>query len=282
MRRTKKIAALIGALLLAGGAGGAVAATIAEDAPSAQAAQGQSTRILGSGISENKFTPIVPCRILDTRQATAGRLQVGSARVIDVRGGEATFVQQGGNAGGCGIPSSASAIEATITAVDAGSGFLRAWPANLTQPNATFMNYGPGLNISNTGTITLCGYSGQSCVNNQDLNLRAYGSATHLVVDVSGYYVPPMAAVVNFNGALTRNSRAVSASRGATGIYFVAFDRDISQCTYFANLGNVLGSPQSGSVTATDLLINSTTVEVRTYSTAGALADRAFHLEVVC
>jgi hypothetical protein len=278
----KKVAAVAVVVALSAGVGAVTAQAVNGPDAATMVATANSTRALGNGISENRFVPIVPCRILDTRQATAGRLQLSSTRTIDVRGNEITFGIQGGNPGGCGIPNAATAIEATITAVDAGSGFLRAWPANLAQPNATFMNYGPGLNVSNTGTITLCGYTGGGCVGNQDLNLRAYGSATHLVIDVAGYYVPPMSAVVNFNGALSRNSRAVASVRGAVGAYTVTFDRSVDACTYFTNAGNLAGAPQAGMVTATSNLVNPNAIEVRTFNPAGAATDLSFHLEVIC
>lgn len=282
MGRPKKIAALIGALLLAGGAGGAVAATIADNPPTDVQAQSSSSRILGNGISENKFIPIVPCRILDTRQAVAGKLAVGSTRNIDVRGSEATFVQQGGNPGGCGIPSRATAIEATITAVDAGSGFLRAWPASLTQPNATFMNYTSGFNASNTGSITICGYAGQPCLVNQDLSLRAYGSATHLVIDVAGYYLQPMAANVSGAGALVRSSRATAANRVNAGDYTVTFDRPVNTCTYFANTATANSGIADGFATVTNFGGNANAVYVRTFDENGANVDLGFQVEVVC
>ena len=58
-----------------------------------------------------------------------------------MRGGGTAFAAQGGTSGGCGIPLGASLVEVTVTAVDAGSGFLRAWPAGKAMPNATFLNY---------------------------------------------------------------------------------------------------------------------------------------------
>jgi hypothetical protein len=279
MNTWKKLVAGAVALAIAGGAGGAMASVM--DNPPAPDATTSSTKLLGNGVSENKFTPIVPCRILDTRKGY-GKLPVGATKTIDVRGSEGTFTTQGGNPGGCGIPTGATAIEATVTAVNSGSGFLRAWPANLVQPNATFMNYDGVFNVSNTGTVTLCGYSGQPCLVNQDLNLRAYGTATDLVIDVAGYYVQPMAANVNSTGTLVRGSRVASATRTSTGTYQVIFDRNVSQCTYFAGTATGNAGVEDGEVTVTNYGANANGVFVRTFNSAGTLTDKGFQVEVIC
>ena len=50
---------------------------------------------------------------------------------------------------------SATAIEASVTAVDAQNGFLRMRPAGRSQPNATFMSYDEAFNVSNTEATSL-------------------------------------------------------------------------------------------------------------------------------
>ena len=274
-------AAAVAAAIALSATVGAVAASAIGDPNPAGPEPAPDTKILGNGISENKYVPIIPCRILDTRKGY-GKLQVGQAKAIDVRGSDSTFVIQGGNPGGCGIPANATAIEATITAIDSGSGFLRAWPANLVQPNATFLNYDSAFNISNTGTVTLCGANGLSCQANKDLNLQAYGSATDLVIDVAGYYMQPMGANVSSAGALVRSSRAVSAAREGAGVYRVTFDRSINQCTYFAGPATANGGASSGFATVTNRTNQSNAVSVLTYDAAGNLVDKAFQVEVVC
>lgn len=284
MRAWKKAASLAAVVVLSAGTGVAVAEEIGGSQPppttSAESLPGTTDALLAGGFqNENSFIPITPCRILDTRKGY-GKLQVSAPKAIDVRGSDATFTTQGGNPGGCGIPTGATAVEATITAIDSGSGFLRAWPANIVQPNATFLNYDSAFNISNTGTITLCGgQNSLSCNTNQDLSLQAYGSATDLVIDVSGFYIRGMAALVDGNGTLVRGNRVVSVIRLATGSYQVAFDRNVSGCTYEASLSNVTGSgdivvdPRAGSTDA---------VFVGTYNTSNALEDSRFYLEVTC
>ena len=285
MRRGTKIMSIAAAMLLTAGLGAAGTAWATGGDPSGAGSTGggtKSVKLLGSGTSETKFVPITPCRIVDTRLA-GGKLTVaGGSRVFDVAGSGATFAAQGGKAGGCGIPTSATAIEATITAIDSGSGFLRAWPANAAAPNATFLNYTDMLNVSNTGAIGINGCTG-ICLVNTDLRLRAFGSDTHVVVDVNGYYNLPMSATVSESGVLGRRSRATSATHTATGRYSVVFDRNISSCNMIGSIGD--DSPSGvtiGEIQVQLNAVNDNAVFVATTNSAGADADRPFMIEVIC
>lgn len=281
MNRWTKIGAAAAALLLAGSAG-AVGSAWAGDTPNPPVPHGGPKLVTpyASGIVETKFVPIVPCRIVDTR-AAGGHLAVGSVRIFKVTGTGNSFAAQGGKANGCGIPGSATAVEATVTAVNSGSGFLRAWPANQSAPNATFLNYTDMLNVSNTGTLAINGCTA-ICLPNRDLALRAYGSSTDVVVDVNGYYETPMTANVSNTGTLVRGSRTTTLTHPGTGLYTVKFDRDISQCTYFAGTATADGGVQDGYATVTNLGVDSTGVFVETFNTAGTKADLSFQVQVVC
>jgi len=63
----------------------------------------------------------------DRRHQAQGRVaRFGVTRAFYVDGAGSTFADQGGHADGCGIPSAASAIQATVTAVSAtGNGSLK-------------------------------------------------------------------------------------------------------------------------------------------------------------
>ena len=170
MKAWQKAVTVVAAIVLSATVGGVAASAINDPSPAGPAPAGD-TKILGNGLSENKYVPIIPCRILDTRKGY-GKLPKAGLKTIDVRGNETTFTTQGGNPGGCGIPASATAIEATITAIDSGSGFLRAWPANLVQPNATFLNYDSAFNISNTGTVNARAKSARMILQLRIVHLR--------------------------------------------------------------------------------------------------------------
>ena len=80
------------------------------------------------------YTALPPCRIVDTRQSSAGALSTGLVRTFHVVGSTADFAGQGGTGGGCGIPgfsgptAQASAVVFNFVAVNpAGAGNLRAW-----------------------------------------------------------------------------------------------------------------------------------------------------------
>lgn len=133
------------------------------------------------------FVAVRPCRIVDTRVAKAA-MQDKETRTFAVRGAGAAFALQGGKSGGCSIPTSATGIEATVTAVAPGSkGYTKAWPTSSGAKTSTVLNFAKGLSISNTGAISL--RSGEA----RPLTVQHVGSATHYVVDVQGYFVPPSA-----------------------------------------------------------------------------------------
>ncbi|MEZ5203500.1 MAG: hypothetical protein R2701_03700 [Acidimicrobiales bacterium] len=130
------------------------------------------------------YEAITPCRILDTR-VVGGTLANREIRDVAVVGSGPAFAAQGGKANGCGIPADAVAVEASITAVDpADSGFFRAWPNGQSMPNATFMNFDRGMDITNTGAITID-------VNDPNLRIRNFGGSSHYVIDIQGYFVEP-------------------------------------------------------------------------------------------
>jgi hypothetical protein len=283
MKNWKRIAGLAIVVVLSAGSGIAVADGVGILQPQQSAsppADGGERLLANSFQNENTFIPMTPCRILDTRKGY-GKLPAGVQKTIDVRGSEATFTTQGGNPGGCSIPASATAIEATVTAIDSGNGFLRAWPANIVQPNATFLNFTSSFNASNTGAITLCGGSNSlACNANQDLNLQAFTTSTHLVIDVGGFYTRKMAAVIGANGTATRSNRVVSSTKLATGQYEVVFDRNLTSCSFQATAA-VNGDARSYAVVDPRASV-ANGVYVATMNLSGDLADRAFYVEVTC
>ncbi len=69
---------------------------------------------LGDIADDLVFTPVTPCRIVDTRSATAGAIIGGSTRFFDMDG--SNFSAQGGFSGSCGITFGvARAVAMTIT-----------------------------------------------------------------------------------------------------------------------------------------------------------------------
>jgi hypothetical protein len=85
--------------------------------------------------------------------------------------------------------------------------------------------------------------------------------------------------------SVLRGAGATGAARDAVGEFDVTFDRDVSDCVYVATLSdNADQDPPAGEIAAA--LESATAVEVRTYNSAGVLADPAdddgFQLAVHC
>jgi hypothetical protein len=90
-------------------------------------------------------------------------------------------------------------------------------------------------------------------------------------------------AVVSNVGALVRGRGTASSAQTGAGQYQVIFDRDVRQCTYFATLGDESAAgPGSGQIAVTSAASNVNGVRVVTRDSAGALANRSFHLLVSC
>ena len=117
-----------------------------------------------------------PARILDTRAggatvdnqfAAAGMRPFGSTLALTV-------------AGRAGIPADAVAVVLNVTVTEAqGDGFITVFPCGAAQPTASNLNYVAGRNIPNM-VIAKIGVGGAVCLFN--------GAATHLIVDVAGYF----------------------------------------------------------------------------------------------
>jgi hypothetical protein len=142
---------------------------------------------LGDRNADLVYTPVEPCRIIDTRLA-GGPLAAGSQRNFYVAG-TLGFSGQGGNPTGCGLPlGPTTAVVINFVAVaPAGAGNLRAWAYGGNTPNASIINYAAvGLNIANAVVVPICDSGGSTCLS--DLTVQADASGTQLVADVVGYF----------------------------------------------------------------------------------------------
>ncbi len=190
-----------------------------------------------SGVAQtgSVFVPVTPCRIIDTRLTAAGALVPGGARSFVVSGSSATlFGAQGGSATGCGIPTGAavSAFVNFVAVSPSGAGNLRTWAYSAAPPPpplAAILNYASisGLAIANGVTAPLCDPLATTCT--YDILVQAFGSDTHVVADVMGYFRP----------ALT--SFAVSTRITAATIVQ-------SSCTPYAGAVIAINAPAAGKV----------------------------------
>ena len=175
---------------------------------STAATRGLGPLTLGDSSRQLIYTPVAPCRIVDTRVA-GGSLAAGAPRDFRVTG---TGLQgQGGSPAGCNVPiGPATSVIINFVAVNpVGPGNLRAWaytePA-LAPPNASIVNYTsvPGLNIANGIAVPTCDATTTTC--SFDLKVQADGNGTQLVADVVGYFERfPREAVRSFTATRVRS-----------------------------------------------------------------------------
>jgi hypothetical protein len=168
------------------------------------AGRGEVGPLLGVGDvdADLVFTPLPPCRLIDTRLA-GGAFVAGEARNYDLIG-PTDYSSTGGNAAGCNIPGTTTPVTSTTfgntvralvlnfaAVTPSGNGNLRAYPSNQSVPTAALLNFSPTVAaIANGNIVPTCdaaAASGDPCPSG-DLSLKVFGAGTHLVVDVVGYF----------------------------------------------------------------------------------------------
>ena len=129
----------------------------------------------GAAAGGNKYVPVTPSRILDSRSGVGwwGKVEANTDLLLPVAGVGA-------------VPSNATAVVFNLTVTEPeAKGFVTVWPADQGLPNASSANIEyAGQTIANLVTVPLGG--GAVRIFNQP--------RTHLLADVAGYYVPAAAA----------------------------------------------------------------------------------------
>ena len=124
----------------------------------------------------SSLTSLLPARLLDSR--VPGTTVDGQGSAIGVRSaGSVTEVQVAGRAS---IPGDASAAVLNVTVTEPqGPGYVTVYPCGSEPPTASNLNYVKGQSIPNA-VVSKIGSDGKVCVFTQ--------AATHLIVDVNGYF----------------------------------------------------------------------------------------------
>ncbi|MBL8312052.1 MAG: hypothetical protein JNL19_16645 [Burkholderiales bacterium] len=140
---------------------------------------------LGNADKELVYTPMPPCRIVDTRVA-GGIIAAGTQRDIDVTA-VSSYSFQGGDASNCngfGTAGSFAAVALNFTVINPNaSGTLKAWAFFATEPtDAVAMHFAAGEVRSNSNIIKID--QGASA---NELSVKP-SATTHLTVDVVGYF----------------------------------------------------------------------------------------------
>jgi hypothetical protein len=116
---------------------------------------------------ELTFSSVVPCRVADTRNGTAGPIRSGDTREFVV-------------AGNCGVPATAKAFVLNVTAVPNGPlAYLTLWPTGSGRPDVSTLNSFLGRVVANAAIVP-------SGVNG---NVSVFAAnETHVVLDINGYF----------------------------------------------------------------------------------------------
>ena len=168
---------------------------------------------LGAATSDLVYTPITPCRILDTRVA-GGPLGGGFSRDFNaVVGAGGNFGSQGGSATDCGaVGAGQAAVVINVTAVTpAGAGFATVYPFGATRPLASSVNYTAGAIVNNTVVTRL-----PNPLTTKDFSIYTFATSD-FVADIVGYYAPPQATALE---CITVSGTAASVPANTYGYGF--------------------------------------------------------------
>lgn len=146
---------------------------------------------LGALSNDLVFTPVAPCRIIDTRSTAAGTIPANSTRSF-VAINSSSFTGQGGSSTNCGtLGLSATAVAVNVTAVTpAAAGFATIYPYGTAQPLASSINYAAGAVVNNALTIQI-----PNPLSSFDFTIYS-AAQSHYVADIVGYYAPPVATAL--------------------------------------------------------------------------------------
>jgi hypothetical protein len=121
-----------------------------------------------------RFYTLPPCRLLDTRNATGPY----GGPVLAAQGQRLFQLN-----GRCGIPSSAVAVSANLTAIASSSGFFSLYPGNAFPLGTSSLNFAAG-QVRASNTILLLATDGTGTVG----VLNGANTGTHFLLDVNGYF----------------------------------------------------------------------------------------------
>ncbi len=131
------------------------------------------------------FTPVTPCRVVDTRFAAGGAIPANGFRNFNVHGSGVTIGGQGGNPAGCTAPQGEPrGVHLNVTVVPvSGNGFVKVYPYLTAEPNASLVNFKQGTNIANASSLKTCYLCGP------EIRVKS-SKLAHVIIDVLGYYYP--------------------------------------------------------------------------------------------
>jgi hypothetical protein len=181
---------------------------------------GSANAQLGSLSSDLVFTPVTPCRLVDTRTIYGGTgpILTNSTRGFGVWG-YTSYAAQGGSPTNCGLTAgkNTAAVAVSMAVVSpAGQGYLTAFPgdvADASRPLAATLNYNAG-EVVVSGAAILKVNQGSATP-----DLKIYSSTTtEVIIDVVGYYSKPVATALTCMTTTAVSSPVASPS--GSGLYY--------------------------------------------------------------
>ena len=148
------------------------------------------------GHKTSAFESLPPTRIADTRTGvnTGGPTSIGPGQHITIQ-----VTGMGATAGNSGIPDGAKAVAINLTAINPNYyGFLRVYPDGSPPPNASNINYIPGVDKAAFAVVDIPA--------DGKINVSSDGATIGLAADVFGYY-PSTSNVVTFPPVRVFDSR---------------------------------------------------------------------------
>ena len=158
------------------------------------------------------YTPLQPCRIVDTRNTAAGQIAANSTRNF-VSTNASNFTGQGGSATNCGtFGLSATAVALNVTAVTpVANGYTTVFPFGTTRPLSSNVNYYAGITAANGVIATI-----PNPLSTFDFTIYS-NAQSHYVVDILGYFAPPAATALE---CITVSGSAASVPANTYGYGF--------------------------------------------------------------
>jgi serine protease inhibitor ecotin len=162
------------------GAGGSLSVTFVAPAPGPTAhVIFDVTGYFVPNTSAAKYQALTPARILDTRNGTGFYMGLGPSSSHMARGFAVT--------GWGGVPANATAVTGNLTVTSQTSnGYLYLGPAPMNNPTSSTLNFPVGDDRAN-GVAVALGIGGALYVT---FVAPAPGPTTHVIFDVTGYFVP--------------------------------------------------------------------------------------------
>jgi hypothetical protein len=212
-------------------------AALSDDGAIDRLAAGTGTKALGDLSIDLTFTPIQPCRVVDTRLAVDGPLAEDSERSFRVINAT-DYLAQGGSATDCGtLGLNATAVAVNIQVVyPNGDGYTTVFPFGSTRPLASAINYTSGAIVNNTILAKI-----PNPIDTADFTIYTFKGA-HYVVDIVGYLAPASATALQCQDTAETvvAMPAMSTQTAVAPTCATGFTRTTTNCTVASVNSNIL------------------------------------------